>query len=107
MRALKTLVVVMGVLLVAGTTVLVVVIAQRLSRPPAARAPTLRTQPLAGFDRTAIPAPPGSRIVAFVPEGGRLIVHLALADGREQLVVIDLASGARLGTIDMRPEPDG
>ena len=33
----------------------------------------------------------------------RLILDLALPGGEHQLVVIDLATGARLGTIALRP----
>ncbi len=33
----------------------------------------------------------------------RLILDLVLPDGEHELVVLDLASGARLGTIELHP----
>ena len=33
----------------------------------------------------------------------RLILDLVLPDGERQLVIVDLATGARLGTIELRP----
>jgi hypothetical protein len=35
----------------------------------------------------------------------RLILALALPDGGRQLLVIDLAKGVRLGTIELHPVP--
>jgi hypothetical protein len=35
----------------------------------------------------------------------RLILDLALPNGDRQLVVIDLATGARLGSIELRAQP--
>jgi hypothetical protein len=35
----------------------------------------------------------------------RLILALVSPDGGRQLVIIDLASGSRLGTIELRPIP--
>ena len=50
-----------------------------------------------------------SEMIAFrdVPERveDRLIVALALPEGGKQLVVIDLAKGVRLGTIELHPVP--
>lgn len=99
MRALKILVVVMGIMLAVGFATLVVVIAGRISRgghPPA----TARM-----FAERAIDIPRGARIEAMAATGDRLVLGLGLADGNRQLVIIDLASGARLGTIDLRPAP--
>ena len=99
MRALKVLVVVMGVMLVVGFAVLVVVIAGRVSRGrPAATAAH-------GFGSPVIDIPRGARIEAMTAGPDRLILALALPDGGRQLVVIDLAKGIRLGTIELRPIP--
>lgn len=99
MRALKILVVVMGILLVLGFATLVAVIAGRVSRsgapPPAARV----------FAGPMIDIPRGARIEAITAQSDRLIVALALPEGGRQLLVIDLASGARLGAIELHPLP--
>jgi len=91
MRALKILVVAMGVMIVAGVAALIVVIAGRLSHPavpPIAAAP--------------IEVPPGARIEAMSTGPERLVLDLVLADGERQLVIIELASGRRLATIPLR-----
>ena len=99
MRALKILVVVMGVMLVVGFAALVVVIAGRVSRSgPAATAAH-------GFAAPPIEIPRGARIEAMTAGPDRLILALALPDGERQLVVIDLAKGVRLGTIELHSAP--
>ena len=97
MRALKILVVVMGVMLVVGFGALVVVIAGRVSRGgPAA---TVAHE----FTAAPIDIPRGARIEAMTAGPDRLILALVLPDGGRQLVVIDLAKGVRLGTIELHP----
>ena len=99
MRALKILVVVMGVLLVVGFAALVAVIAGRVSRGgPAATAAHRFVSP-------PIDIPRDSRIEAVAAGPDRLILALVSPDGGRQLVIIDLASGSRLGTIELRPIP--
>lgn len=99
MRALKILVIVMGVMLVVGFAALVVVIAGRMSR--GGPAPTAAH----GFAGASIEIPRGARIEAMTAGPDRLILALALPEGGRQLVVIDLAKGVRLGTIELRPVP--
>jgi hypothetical protein len=96
MRALKALVVVMGIMLIGGFAVLVAVIIGRVSRGG--------TSPRS-FAATAIDIPQGARIEAMTAGTDRLVLDLALPEDRRQLVVIDLATGARLGTIELRPAP--
>ena len=99
MRALKIVVVVMGVMLVVGFATLVAVIAGRVSRGgPAATAAH-------GFAAPPIEIPRGARIEAMTAGPDRLILALALPEGGMQLVVIDLTKGVRLGTIELRQVP--
>jgi Family of unknown function (DUF6476) len=99
MRALKILVVVMGVMLVVGFAALVVVIAARVSRGgPTATAAH-------GFAAPPIEIPRGARIEAMTAGPDRLILALALPEGGRQLVIIDLAKGVRLGTIELHSVP--
>jgi hypothetical protein len=99
MRALKVLVLVMGVMLVVGFAALIVVIAGRVSRggPAAGTAH--------GFAAAPIDIPRGARIEAMTAGSDRLILALELPEGGRQLVVIDLATGIRLGTIQLHPVP--
>ncbi len=99
MRGLKILVIVMGVMLVAGFAVLIGVITVRMSRGgPAATI----ARPFAGGP---IDIPRGARIEAMTVGADRLVLGLALPEGDRQLVVIDLATGARLGAIELRAAP--
>jgi Family of unknown function (DUF6476) len=98
-RALKILVIVMGVMLVVGFAALIAVIAGRVSRGgPAATAAR-------DFAAPPIDIPRGARIEAMTAGEDRLILALVMPDGERQLVVIDLAKGVRLGTIELHPLP--
>ena len=97
MRALNLLVVVMGVLIVIGFAALIAGIAGKMSRD---RPGASVERP---FGATAIDIPPAARIEAMTASPNRLILELALPGGDRQLLVVDLATGARLGTIALRP----
>ena len=99
MRALKILVVVMGVMLVVGFAALIAVIAGRVSRggPTATAARDFAGPP--------IDIPRGARIEAMTVGADRLILALVMPDGERQLLVIDLAKGGRLGTIELHSSP--
>jgi len=99
MRALKILVVVMGVMLIVGFAALVAIIAGRASRGGPSPA-TARV-----FAGPSIDIPRGARIEAMTAAPDRLILALTLPEGGRQLLVIDLATGARLGTIELHPVP--
>jgi hypothetical protein len=96
MRALKILVVVMGLMIVVGFAVLVAGIAGKMSRgrPDASS--------LRPFAPAVIDIPRGARIEAMTAGPNRLVLQLTLPGGERQLLVLDLATGARLGTIELR-----
>jgi hypothetical protein len=96
MRSLKVLVVVMGVMLIGGFATLVAVIAGRLSRSVSAT----RT-----FAAPPIDIPRDSRIELMTAGPDRLVLELVLPGGGRQLVIIDLATGVHLGTIELRAAP--
>ena len=94
LRALKTLVVVMGIVLVVGFAALVAVIASRLSRGPAVPSTPHAAAPLE--------LPAGARIETIGVGADRLAIAVVLLDGRRELIIVDTASGRRLGTIPLR-----
>jgi hypothetical protein len=98
MRALTIFVVVMGVVIVIGFGVVIAVVAGRLSQ----REPAV---PAHAFAAGAVDLPQGARIEAMTASPERLILDLALPDGGRRIIVFDLSTGARLGTIDLRPTP--
>ena len=99
MRGLKILVVVMGVMILAGVATLVVVIGGRLSRggPGPASSPPFAAPP--------IELPKGARIETIGAGSDRLVIDLVLPDGNRRLVIIDLATGRFLGAIPLRTAP--
>jgi len=99
MRGLKVLVVVMGIMLVVGFAVLVAAVIGKTSRSGPMPTPT-RT-----FANTAIDIPHGARVEAMTIAVDRLVLALALPQGDRQLVIIDLGSGVRVGTIDLHHSP--
>ena len=94
MGALKVLVVVMGIMLIGGFAVLLAVIGGRLSHSGAPRS-----------FAAAIDFPRGARIEAMTAGADRLVLDMILSEGGRQLLVIDLTTGARLGTIELRSTP--
>ncbi|HXQ49658.1 MAG TPA: DUF6476 family protein [Stellaceae bacterium] len=92
MRALKAVVIVLGVALVAGSVALVALIVGRMERRSAVAEGAAPAQ-------AALPA--GSRIVATELNGDRLLIRLALADGGEELVLINARTGTRIAVFDL------
>ena len=98
MRALKILVVVMGAMLVVGFAALVAVIGAGIARR---RWRHCRACAARHVDRhSARRARRGDAAAA-----DRLILALVLPEGGRQLLVIDLVTGVRLGTIELHPTP--
>ena len=99
MRALQVLVVVMGVLIVAGVAVIIVTIANRASKQ--AEAP--KGNPAFGEVQLGLPA--GARVVWATVDAGRLVVHVQGAGDAARFEVVDLTTGNRLGTVRVGTEP--
>jgi hypothetical protein len=96
MRALKNLVVVMGIMLIGGFALLVAIVAGRLSRGGSAPH---------SFAISTIGIPRDAQIRTMAAGTDRLVLELVLPEGGRQLVVVDLSTGARLGTIDLLAQP--
>jgi hypothetical protein len=98
LQALKILVVVLGVMIVVGFTAVIVAIASRVShrRPEAAAGHPLPTAP--------IEIPRGSRVEAMTATPDRLILDLVSPDGDREIMLIDLATGTRIGTIELHSQ---
>jgi hypothetical protein len=99
MRALRLLVIVLGVLLVGGTLALVVAIIVRSPRPSESRPSDSVKLP---YD-AVVDLPAGAVVQSIQPAGDRVLLHLVLPSGRQQIVVLDASSGGRRGTIELRP----
>jgi len=97
-RALKALTVVMGVMILVGVAVLIAVIAGRLTRAG-------RPGEAAPYMAAPIDLPRGARIEMMAAGADRLVLDLILPEGGRQLLILDLATGRRIGTIDLRNGP--
>ncbi len=111
MQALKALIIGMGVLIFAGFGIVGVTLYNRITAPDdsggeaestveaAGRPETAGSLPAFGRARLGLPA--GSRVIEMATEGRRLILHVRGPAGAESIHIIDLATGARLGTIEI------
>jgi hypothetical protein len=97
MRGLKALVIVMGVMLVAGIAALAALVAVRLSH--------LAPPPVAAFTAPAITLPKGARIEAISTGPDRVTLAILLTDGARELLIVDLRTGRELGTIPLQEAP--
>jgi hypothetical protein len=94
MRALKVLVIVLGVMIVAAAGLLVYGIVNKLGDLAVADRGVSRS-----FGERMIELPPGAEVKTFAVEEGRLVIHLILAEAGERLLILDLETGQQLGTI--------
>ena len=99
MRPLKVLVIVMAVMILAGLVALIIVVAGRLSQSGPG------TTPAQPFAAAPIELPAGARIETIGVGSDRLVLEIVLPDGDRRLVVIDLATGRRLGAIPLHSAP--
>lgn len=97
MRGLKILVILMGVLILAGVGVLGALIAGKMVKPAA--------PVTAAFSAPPLDLPAGARIETMAAGGDRIVLDLVLADGSRELVVVDLKNGKKLGTIPLHQGP--
>jgi hypothetical protein len=105
MRALKVLVVVMGVLLVAGIIALGFAVQYRINHPrQAARvAAGPAIGPAGAATAMTLDLPPGAKVVGAEASGDRLVVRVELATGGEELIIVNLVTGAPVATVTLRP----
>jgi hypothetical protein len=114
MRALKVLVIVMGVLLVAGIVALGFAVQYRTNHPrpaptgsPATTAPDIGPAigSAAGAPRAmTLDLPQGARVVGAEASGDRLVVRVELGGGSAELIIVNLATGAPVATLTLRPK---
>jgi hypothetical protein len=98
---LKVLVIVMGLLIVAGFVVIAAEIARRMSTPNAVRSPAGAFSAAAFSERIALP--PGGRVVSMTAVGDRLVVHIETQGGPATAYVVDPRTGALVGTVEFSP----
>ena len=88
MQALKSLVVVMGLMIVAGVAVLGVEMTRRLTAAPVALGPVTLDEPA------------GTRIAGVTAVGDSVVLHLQ-GGGADRVAVVDLRTGRVTGRIGL------
>lgn len=96
---LKVLVIVMGLLIVAGFIVVAAEIARRMSNPNGSRSPAATAA--AFSQRIALPS--GAQVISMESVADRLVVHVRTVDGQSSAYFIEPRTGALLGTVDFPP----
>jgi len=99
MRALKLLVIVLGVLLLLGIGALAAAVVWRVDH---GRALSSRPVPTVAAQRIILPA--GAKVIATDVNAGRLVARIELAGGSVRVLVFDLATGNEIATIDLVPQ---
>jgi hypothetical protein len=107
MRALKGLVIGMGVALVLGMTVVIVTVVKRggFDEPEQGGSAssdatgTPRVPVARGFGDRRVTMPAGATVQETTIGDGRIVVRLRLADGTAALLLIDAKNGDRLGLV--------
>jgi hypothetical protein len=94
---LKVLVIVMGLLIIVGFTVVAAEIARRMSSANTSHSPAGATF----AQRIALPS--GAQVVSMNAVGDRLVVHVEDQNGLSTAYVVDPGTGALLGTIAFPP----
>lgn len=96
MRALKAVVIGLGVLIAVGVAVLVVVVFNRVIAPGGGDGKD-------GFATTAVALPAGARVITMTGEDDTLSLLVEGPDGGQQVITVDRRDGAILGTLDLTP----
>jgi hypothetical protein len=102
-KALKTVVIVLGVLIVIGAGIVIVTIANRLSGMSSQPGEPLAAGEAPGaFGTVQVPLPARCRVQTATPSGERLVLQLVgNADECRQILVVHLGTGEVLGRLDL------
>jgi hypothetical protein len=104
MQVLKAIVIGFGVLIVVGLSILVVALFKRGGEVIENKDEPAVMGTVGGGGRSfgdrSIPIPRGGRIEEMLAEGDRLIIKLRLPEGLLRLLILDLNSGALLGSFE-------
>jgi hypothetical protein len=93
-RFLKVFVILGGILLLAGTVFLVVLLVLRIG----GNTPMVRPLP------AEVALPPGTKVEQMELDGERLVLLVEDREGRQLLLMVHAITGERLGLLELRPE---
>ena len=106
MQVLKALVIIMGILIMAGMGLLVYGLITRVSwNDAAAHADTAPVSSSVSFGVVASSLPTGASVVSVAVDRGRAVVHVRLPDGGAEIRFFDPMTGATMGSIQLKVAP--
>ena len=106
MQALKALVIIMGILIMAGMGLLVYGLTTRVSwDDQVAREDPALVPSSVSFGRVASNLPTGASVVSVSVDRARAVVHVRLPDGGAEIRFFDLVTGAATGSIHLKAAP--
>ncbi len=94
-RTLKAVVIVLGVMIVAGAVVIAVELVRRMGNMPGA--------PAERYAEATVALPAGARALSVTGDGEAVSLLVEGPDGQQQLLTIDRRSGEILGTLVLQP----
>lgn len=106
MRAIKALVIGMGILIVAGLILLGYGFysnVAKLSQEDTVTADNASPTQATTFGTVTAPVADGARVVEMVAAGGRVVLRLAAPQAPDRLLVFDPASGRVTGRLELVP----
>lgn len=104
MKAIKALVVFMGVLLVVGLGLVGYGVATKTGKPETAVKPaTVAAGAAAPFGEVTVPVPAGTRLEQTLVAGEKVVLRVTGA-GADRLIVLDPADGRITGSFVLSPE---
>ncbi len=107
MKSIKALVIIMGLLILAGLGLLVYGVVGQVSELAAPGAPSGPSAP-GGFDAASVALPAGCVLAEARIDEGRLVLRVEGPPSYPQcqlVILLDPASGAELGRITIAPQP--
>jgi hypothetical protein len=107
MRALKTIVIFLGVLCVGAFGVLVYVVVAGVGKGPEAPVPAGPRPPVAGlaWNDISLGAPAGSVVAGAFAAGDQVVVHVNPPEGAPFLVIVDPKAGRVVGRVLLGARP--
>lgn len=103
MKAIKGLVIFMGVLLIAGLVLLGYGLFNQAGKMGSKRVAPVAVQAGAGFGRIEVPVPAGAKVEDVIEADGKVVLRM-IGGGPERFVVLDPDSGDVSGTFVLVPE---
>ena len=102
MTILKIVVVVMGILLLAGFALVAITIVKRAANPEAASAKALAA---GQFGESEVRVAPGEAVKSFSMTEDRIAIHVVGSTG-EQIILVSAKTGQEIGRIHLRAVTD-